>query len=316
MKNLTLLFLLFFAKIIHCQTIFWQENFGIGCNQGGLAASISTPSNGLWSIVNTGVQGPQANEWFISATEAGRPMGNCGDGCLNNPGMTNKTLHISSNIAPPFTDPAAVYLQNANSTTNKRVESPLINCTGKNNIVFSFNYIANGVFGTDFAEAMYSNNGGTSYTVLGLIAPSMGTCAPQGLWTPQSFTLPATADGNPNVKVAFRWENGPAVGPGKVSVAIDEITLSEQSLVGIRPNHVNDIQINLFPNPVKDKLTLDFANNIINKIIITNSLGQIVFELNDPVSKREFELNFLKAGIYFLKTESLTKQKVFKFIKE
>jgi len=249
-----------FAKISIGQispTTFWYETFGLGpCNQGGLPGA-PTPSNGAWTTVNLGVNGPQSNAWFMSATEAGRPLGNCGDGCLNNAGFTNKTLHISSNIAPPFTDPGAAYLQNNNSATDKRVESPVINCTGKNNIVFSFNYIANGVPGTDFAEALYSDNGGVSYTVLGVLAPSMGTCAPQGLWVAQSYTLPPTADGNANVKVGFRWTNGPAVGPGNLSVAVDELVLASPVVQ--------------FTLPAQACINLTFMPTITNSVVPTDS---------------------------------------------
>jgi gliding motility-associated-like protein len=211
------------------QTVFWYETFGLGCNQGALASGAApTATNGSWNVTTMGGfpgNGTQANEWFISATEAGRPVGVCGDGCLNNAGFTDRSLHISSNIAPPFLDPGAVYLQNSNSNTDKRVESPFINCTGKNNVVLSLKYLANGVPGSDYAEVLYSPSAGV-WVPLGVLAPSMGACAPQGLWAPASFTLPPAANGNPNVKVGFRWRNADAAGPGNVSVAVDDIVIS------------------------------------------------------------------------------------------
>ena len=233
-------FLLFVcvAKNSFAQVTFWYETFGAGCNQGQLANGASpTGTNGPWSTSVLGApgNGAQANEWFVSATEAGRPLGTCGDGCLNNAGFTNRSLHIGVNSppAPPTQDVGAFYLMTGTSNTNKRAESPTINCTGKNNIVLSFNYLANSNV-NDFAEALYYD--GISWSLLpgGQLAPSVGTCAPQGLWTNVSYTLPNSASGNPNVKIGFRWQNS-TIGPGNISVAIDEITLAAPTVSFVTP---------------------------------------------------------------------------------
>ena len=103
-----LVFLVFLPKKSSSQVLFWYETFGLGCSQGALAQGASpTPTNGLWSVVNTGANGAQANEWFVSATEAGRPPGTCGNGCLNNAGLTNRSLHIGSNVPGPGFDVGA-----------------------------------------------------------------------------------------------------------------------------------------------------------------------------------------------------------------
>jgi hypothetical protein len=306
------------SKIAQAQTIFWQENFGSGCSQGNLAnQSAPTPSNGTWNITNIGAQGAVSNDWFISATESGLPIGQCGDGCISTPSLTNRTLHISSNIPPPNLDPNAVYLQNASSTTNKRVQSQLINCSLQSNIVFSFKYLSKGMPGADFAEVLFSENGGGAWQVLGILAPSTGTCPSKGLWANQSYTLPATADGNTNVKIAFRWENLNSVGPGNISVAIDEITLSGTLSTSIEKRDLNK-EIKLFPNPVKDNMTLLLDESVVSKINITNYLGQIVYTLNSPLSKQEIDLSFLTSGVYLLNilgSNSLTVYKKFVIVR-
>jgi gliding motility-associated-like protein len=225
--SLLLLFTVHSGKVFS-QTVFWYETFGLGCTQGNLAnGAIPTATNGIWSVtsLSTGPgNGAQANEWFMSSTEAGRPVGQCGDGCLNNAGFTNRSLHIGANLAPPLLDPNATYIIAPTSNTNKRVFSNFINCTGKNNITLSFNYLANGNPGSDFCEALYYD--GSNWSSLGILAPSTGSCAPLGLWTNLTFNLPATANGNPNVRIGFRWQNNGGANSTNVSVAIDEITLS------------------------------------------------------------------------------------------
>jgi gliding motility-associated-like protein len=211
----------------HAQ-VFWSEGFGVGCNAGAFASGAApTASNGAWNVTALAGNGSDANEWFISATEAGMGLGNCGDGCLNNATFTNRTLHLGANL-PAFAiiDPGAAYGTGlAQLATNKRAESPVINCTGRTNITLAFSYLANGVPGTDFAEAMYFD--GATWNSLGVLAPSMGACAPQGLWANQSYNLPASANNNANVRIGFRWIN-PGTGAGAdPSVAIDDVTVSQ-----------------------------------------------------------------------------------------
>jgi gliding motility-associated-like protein len=233
--SLLLLFTLH-SRNVFSQTVFWYETFGVGlnCNQGGLAnGSVPTVTNGMWTSVALASgpgNGAQANEWFMSATEAGRPIGQCGDGCLNNAGFTNRSLHIGANIAPPLLDPNATYVISPTSNTNKRVFSPFINCSGKNNITLSFNYLANGNPGNDFCEVLFDPNNSNVWQSLGPLAPSVGTCAPVGLWTSVSFNLPNTCDGSPNLRIAFRWQNNSGANSTNVSVAIDEVTLSSPVL--------------------------------------------------------------------------------------
>src|SRR4051812_27784985 len=109
-KIFLLFFLTSFAKTIKSQTIFWYETFGSGCSQGQVAiGAVPTATNGFWSVINTGVNGPSSNEWFISGTEAGMPIGTCGNGCINTPSLTNRTLHIGANVPGPNFDNGAFY---------------------------------------------------------------------------------------------------------------------------------------------------------------------------------------------------------------
>ncbi|MCX6290511.1 MAG: gliding motility-associated C-terminal domain-containing protein [Bacteroidetes bacterium] len=214
--------------------VFWMENFGTGCNQAQLATS-AAGSNGAWTETLSGTNDLHANEWYISGTEAGFPAGSCRDGCLGSASLNNQTLHVGSVVgAPSVLCPAgdcnALYdagsfPPNNDVTTNKRIESPVINCAGKANIVLSFNYLENGDLLNDNATLEYFD--GTTWNQLtDPPKTSLISCAGLGVWTPFSFSLPASANNNPNVRIGFRWiNNNDAVGTGP-SFAVDSITLT------------------------------------------------------------------------------------------
>ncbi|MGZ3885499.1 MAG: choice-of-anchor J domain-containing protein, partial [Bacteroidia bacterium] len=216
--------LVFVIAASDAQTAFWTEDFGTGCSQGQVANGFNPSVNGVWTTSVTGTSGMYSNEWFISAAEAGMGVGNCGDGCLGT-GPNNRTLHIGFNFFSPFIDQGASYLAGSASNTNKRAESPLINCTGRSNIILGFNFFLGGIVSSDYLEVMYSANGGATWSSLSTpsITP-LGSCSPQGLWTSYTVALPASANNNANVKVGFRWQNTDPSG-ATLSVAIDDVQL-------------------------------------------------------------------------------------------
>lgn len=210
--------------------VFWTEDFGFGCNGGQLATNPAVASpNGLWSVTLLTapvLNSANANEWFISGTEDGFPtVGNCGgNNCTNN----NRTMHISSNISPNI-DIGAAYVPT--ELTNKRAESPVINCTGFSGIQVSFKYLIEGLPGQDFADFWYFDGGTATWTNLGLInpPPTNTTCPTVGEWAFASFGLPPSANNNPNIRIGFRWVNQNAAGANP-AIAIDDIELSAMTI--------------------------------------------------------------------------------------
>lgn len=93
---------------------------------------------------------------------------------------------------------------------------------------------------------------------------------------------------------------------------------SSVTYVGINEFIKNEIQLKLVPNPVKDKLQLQFEQNKMNidKITITNALGQILYEIKELKPQQEIDLVFLQSGVYFLTAYSNSAKKVFKVLKE
>jgi gliding motility-associated-like protein len=211
--------------------VFWTENFGQdpgACSNQGQSAAGFASANGVWAITQTGVNAAQSNVWYVSATEAGfGTAGACGDGCIDTPTLTNRTLHISTSI---LGDLGAAYFETGFgiTTSNTRAESPIIDCSGQSDIEMSFLYMAAGS-ASDLCTVTYFD--GAAWSDLGVLAPTPNTCAPQGTWTNATFNLPASANNNPNVRIGFRWVNvddGLASDP---SVAIDDITLNQGGVV-------------------------------------------------------------------------------------
>ncbi|MEO0404176.1 MAG: hypothetical protein AAF193_04835 [Bacteroidota bacterium] len=236
MKYLTLLFLpLFCCGLATGQEAFWQEDFGQGCNQGQEAASVPM-TTGIWSITNTGNNESLANVWYISATENGEGEGNCGGSCGN-----NRTLHIGNVdinflIQIPADGGATYYASGAEgfcdllgcSATNKRVESPTINCSGRENITLSFDYLEGGN-ALDNATLYYYD--GEVWVLLADMAKTAccgGPCngTNQGIWTSFNIDLPVSANDNSSVKIGFNWTNNDDIVATDPSIAVDNVSVS------------------------------------------------------------------------------------------
>lgn len=215
---------------------FWVETFGEttpgNCDQGTLANGFAS-GNGSWGVTTIGSQDPFANQWYISAAEVGLAEGDCSaGGCWINNQLTNRTLHVGSvaggpTVTCPAGDCGALYdpggFQPNVVGTNLRVEGPVINCTGQTDIRLTFLYIENGDGTIDNATVEYYD--GTGWYFLD-DPPKTTSCNLQKIWTKRVLQLPPSCFNNPNVKLAFRWENdngGTGINP---SFAVDSITLT------------------------------------------------------------------------------------------
>jgi hypothetical protein len=85
----------------------------------------------------------------------------------------------------------------------------------------------------------------------------------------------------------------------------------------IETKHMNN-GIKIFPNPVRDKLTVNFSDIETDglKLNILNSSGQIVHSIEQIEIKQELDLSSLADGIYLLKIEGNSGQKVYKIVKD
>jgi hypothetical protein len=215
---------------VFSQTTFWTETFNNGCTRNCLASGY-TGINGSWTITNTGANGAAPNNWFVSCAENGNPSGVCGSGC-----GSNATLHVGSDpnsdcgcFVCSAGDCGAAYDDCSGwvcgplPLTNKRAESPAINCTGKMTISIAFNYIENGEGVLDNATVWYYN--GTIWAQID-DPPKTAICVSgQGRWTTRTISLPISADNNANVKIGFHWVNNANDNGTDPSFAVDDITV-------------------------------------------------------------------------------------------
>lgn len=198
--------------------VFWTEAFSNGCSSDCYATSYTGP-NGTWTQTLTGGNSGTSNQWYVSCAENGEAATVCGAGCGADP-----SLHVGSTS---LGDIGAAY--DACEQSNKRIESPTINCTGKSGITLAFNRIEFGETTFDDATLWYYN--GSVWALLSnpvKTACCGGACdgQVQGQWTAYSIALPASADNNANVKIGFNWTNDASCTGTDPSFAVDDITLS------------------------------------------------------------------------------------------
>jgi len=209
--------------------IFYSENFdGIVCP--GVTGCDHTLVG--WGQTLLGVEGTTPNKFYISCSENGNVAGLCGTGC-----GSDQSLHIGNIPGSPASffcpagDCGASYDASAGCETNRRVESPVINCSGFTGINISFVYMENGEGALDDAALWYFD--GTSWSIINTLAKTALGCAPQGTWTAFSLALPASADLNPNVRIGFSWiNNGNNLGSDP-SFAVDDVTLTATPVVPV-----------------------------------------------------------------------------------
>lgn len=237
----TLAIITLFSSVSFGQTAFWTEDFGTGCNQGQLASAYSG-TNGAWTVTDFTSGNNAANKFYVSAAEAGTGIGNCGDGCLNTPSLTNASLHVGAvevvyqTITLVQNDMGASYNSGGIgsfgflSATDLRAESPVIDCSGRSNVSLSINYMEGGQGIMDNAALIADF--GSGWVLLEDLAKTSSSCLPQGTWTNYTRAIPA-ADGQSSVKIGFTWVNNDDGVGADPSFAVDDLTLFEDLTTGL-----------------------------------------------------------------------------------
>jgi hypothetical protein len=217
-KYFSLLSLLLSILLVEKTTaqVFWTEDFS-GTNAWNLNVVMST-------------EGSDPNFFVVSDAEGGGITPNLGTagscGVANN---GNNTLHVTSSFNPlggASYDAGGLCGLFTCPMTNRRAESPIINCTGKSNMTLSFNYILNGQGNQDHAVLWFTSNGFATNIAMPVLAKTLTGCGGQGLWTSFSCPIPSSLNNNPNVQFAIQWfNNDDGIGTDP-SFAIDDITIS------------------------------------------------------------------------------------------
>jgi hypothetical protein len=298
MKKLLLIFLLLSSTI--CNAQFWTESFGTGCNSGTLANGFSS-TNGTWTVTTTGTNDTYADIWFVSSKCNNTGVGNCATGCSNS---NNATLHIGNAAVPIASipaDSAATYLTgvgcaapfNICSTTHKRVESPIIDCTGQSAITIMFMYIEGGEASDDDATLWYYD--GNAWAQIDALAKTTVCASTSGIWTGFTTNLPASADNNSNVQIGFQWTNDNDAQGTDPSFAVDDIFLG--GIVSALDNETILKGCNAYCDGSNIVIESRSAYRVLSVI---NMLGENVpFSL----SGNSVKLKENTEGIYFLRIE-------------
>lgn len=216
---------------VFAQTVYYTEDFdAVPCPSGCPASGY-----GGWTVTDVTPNGIAPNEWFVSCAENGMAPGQCGSGCAG-----NNSLHVGSTPAQvavfpllaficPTGDCGAAYfagIGDGSVVTDKRAESPAIDLSAACDVQLKFNYIENGDALADNLTVEYFD--GLTWAAIPIGGdPAKTTTCPsgQGLWAAWTLTLPASANGNPNVKIGFRWKNNDDGAGTDPSAAIDSIQL-------------------------------------------------------------------------------------------
>jgi len=94
---------------------------------------------------------------------------------------------------------------------------------------------------------------------------------------------------------------------------IDDVCISvlSDSTVCLNSSGILDLnsqnQIEIYPNPVKDKIYFNSKTHSCNKVLFFNSIGDLIFERKltcSPFAIAEIDLSSFSTGLYFLKIES------------
>ncbi len=212
------------------KTANWQP---IGISSTGLFADLLTQNwtggAGTWTLNSvTGAEGADPNFFQVTANEGGvtADLGSPASCGVANNG--NNTLHVTSVFNPPG---GAAYDAGGLCgilfcpQANRRTESPVINCTGRTNVYVKFDYIENGEALNDNATLQYFD-GAVWSTVHDMRKTPTGCAGGQGQWTTRIVFLPASANNNPNVRIAFRWVNNDDGVGTDPSFAVDNIIVN------------------------------------------------------------------------------------------
>ena len=308
----SLTFLMSLVVTSFAQTTFWTEDFGTGCNQGQLASAYSGP-NGAWSVTDFSSGNNAANKFYVSATEAGMGAGNCGQGCIDNVSLTSQTLHVGGSYVEfqsfPIVEEDLGASYNSGgiqsfgfiSETNMVAQSPLINCSGYQNIVLSFDYMEGGDLAFDDADLRYYN--GTAWGVLDALEKTVAGCPTgQGLWTNFTYTLPSTINDLSNFRIAFGWGNNDDGAGSDPSFAVDNITLTGDITTGINNASGGGLRIRQF-----DKIIEVAFTDVDEEIMIVKAYDILGQELTSKASKgtnrTQLETGNL-SGVVILQIES------------
>ncbi len=102
------------------------------------------------------------------------------------------------------------------------------------------------------------------------------------------------------------------VGTGDNNFYFDNIYVSTTQILGV--NNFKSNEVSMYPNPANNSFKVR-ATNTIDKIIIYNTLGQKLQELNPKKDSENIDISSYKSGLYLIQVDSDGKSVTSKLIK-
>lgn len=179
-----------------------------------------TGGAGSWTLntAGPGANGAVANQWIVNSdAECVCGTGNylhitCGGTIFNGCPVAGECTY-STGFPPGFPIGGDV-------TTDKYAVSPVINTTGKTNMVLSFSYMVEGQTGADYGQVAFSNDGGNTWTIMPTQYLNQLSC------TQATVNIPNTFENQANFKFAFRWVNNTDADGDAPGFVIDNIQIT------------------------------------------------------------------------------------------
>lgn len=130
--------------------------------------------------------------------------------------------------------------------------------------------------------------------------------------------LPVTISNNPSLKSLISSSHWFAAADLNFEPADIAFTSSLAIVEDLNYTITDDEAFAIFPNPVVDKLTINYGKIKSKKTILTiySTLGQLVFSTTTASQKQILDLSYLASGIYYVELESDFGKRLFKLIKE
>ncbi len=210
MKKINILFasVVIAATAASSQTLIWNDTLGGSSN---------------WTVnVSIGPNVNMSDLWVLDDMEGGMVPPQC-QVMLNG----NATLHVTS----PMAMGGAIYASNI--VANKRaMMSNGVSTMGYSMLNLKFDWVGYGIPNADYAELMYSIDGGSSWTSLGKYN-SASWCGNKFQWMLSSVNLPAACANKPDFRIAFDWHNNGDGTGSNPSFAVNNIRLYGYTSTGI-----------------------------------------------------------------------------------
>ena len=264
---------------------------GIESTQAGWVNVVSNPNPMCYCYPQH--NNPCSNGYFISNVSITGTT-------LNHNALCDDT-HLLNTIGNnyQFFDPAignqtAVFQKNATYTINLSTDSMW------QQFIFWIDYDLNGVF--DSTESVYA-----------------GYASPGAPATAQ-FTVPLNAGtGQTGFRVRstrFQPLYGTSACVGIIGGSTYDYIVTIDSTVGVMNNIYSTINVEVYPNPAKDKLTIT-SHNIITTAKLLSATGSVVMQQKTVLSSKVvFNVSSLPAGIYFAEVITDKGRVMRKWIKE